>query len=71
MAIGRLFDLDLVGGIFEDIAHVLPFHAVEVGKAALNGNYGDMIPHVWWVIGYAVVIVVVSIAVFKKKTHNV
>ena len=69
---GVWFDLELVGGIFKDIAHVLPFfHAVEVGKAVLNGNYGDMIPHVWWVIGYAVVIVIVSIAVFKKKTYDI
>ena len=68
---GVWFDLELVGGVFKNIANVLPFvHAVEVGKAVLNGYYEDMFPHLWWVIGYAIIIVVVSILVFKKKTQE-
>ena len=69
---GVWFDLELVGGIFKDIAHALPFfHAVEVGKAVLNGTYEDMLPHLWWVIAYALIIMVISIFVFKKKTQEV
>ena len=69
---GVWFDLELVGGIFKDIAHALPFfHAVEVGKAVLNGTYEAMLPHLWWVIAYAVIIMVISIFVFKKKTQEV
>ncbi len=69
---GVWFDLELVGGIFKDIAHALPFfHAVEVGKAVLNGTYEDMHPHLWWVITYALIIMVISILVFKKKTQEV
>ena len=63
---GVWFDLELVGGLFKEIAHVLPFfHAVELGKAVLSGQYQDMFPHLWWVMGYAMVIVVLSIVVFK------
>ena len=66
---GAWFDLELVGGIFEDIANILPFvHAVELGKAVLNGHYENILPHLWWVLSYAVIIMVISIFVFKKKT---
>ena len=69
---GVWFDLELVGGVFKDIANVLPFvHAVEIGKAVLNGHYEDIFPHLWWVMGYAMIIVVISIIVFKKKTQEV
>ena len=68
---GVWFDLELVGGVFKDIANVLPFvHAVEVGKAVLNGNFEDMFPHLWWVMGYAIIIVSISIFVFKKKSQE-
>ena len=69
---GVWFDLELVGGLFKDIANILPFvHAVEIGKAVLNGHYEDIFPHLWWVMGYAIIIVVISIIVFKKKTQEV
>lgn len=69
---GVWFDLELVGGVFKSIANVLPFvHAVEVGKAVLNGHYEDMFPHLWWVMGYAIIILIISILVFKKKTKEV
>lgn len=68
---GVWFDLDLVGGIFKDIAYVLPFvHAVEVGKAVLNGHAENILPHLWWVISYAAIIMVISILIFKKKTQE-
>lgn len=68
---GVWFDLELVGGIFKDIANVLPFvHAVEVGQATLNGHYENMLPHLMWVISYAIIIMVISIFVFKKKTQE-
>ena len=69
---GVWFDLELVGGVFKSIANVLPFvHAVEVGKAVLNGHYEDMFPHLWWVMGYAIIILIISIFVFKKKSKEV
>ena len=69
---GVWFDLELVGGFFKDIANVLPFvHAVELGEAVLNSHYEDMFPHLWWVTGYTIIILVISIVVFKKETKEV
>lgn len=65
---GAWIDLNLIGGLFKDVAFIFPFvHAVEMGKAALTGEYGDIFPHIWWVFGYAIIISVVAIAMFKKK----
>jgi ABC-2 type transport system permease protein len=69
---GIWFDLELVGGLFKDIAYLLPFvHAVEAGKAALSGVYRNVFPHLWWVLGYAIIILLISIFVFKNRTQEV
>lgn len=68
---GTWFDLNLVGGAFKEIAYALPFvHAVEATKAAVNGSYSDILPHLAWVIAYAVVILVLAIYVFNKKMSS-
>ena len=65
---GTWFDLELVGGVFEQIANLLPFaHAVSAGRAALSGNYADIMPHLVWVIGYALVITVIAVILFNRK----
>lgn len=65
---GTWFDLNLVGGLFKKIAYALPFvHAVELGRAVLGGNFEGIFPHVWWVLGYAGLTVVISILVFTRK----
>lgn len=68
---GTWFDLNLVGGTFQTVAYALPFvHAVEATRAALNGNYSDIFPHLWWVIGYAVVVYVCAVFIFRKKMQS-
>ncbi len=68
---GTWFDLDLVGGAFRKIADALPFvHAVRSGRAALSGDYSSVFPDLWWVIGYAVVIMIIAILVFTKKMNS-
>lgn len=65
---GIWFDLDLVGGIFKKIADVLPFvHAVELERAVLSGNYGEIFPHIFWVTGYMIISVIAAIAMFTGK----
>ena len=65
---GTWFDLDLVGGAFKKIAYALPFaHAVDAGRAAMSGEFAAIMPHLWWVIGYAVVALVAAVLVFRKK----
>ena len=65
---GTWFDLNLVGGAFRKIADVLPFvHAVELERAALAGNFADILPHLWWVLGYAAVILTAAVLVFLRQ----
>lgn len=68
---GTWFDLNLVGGWFKDIAYALPFaHAVDASRAAISGDYASISLHLWWVIGYMVVIVAIAIFAFKKKMNG-
>ena len=65
---GIWFDLKLLGGTFEKIAKMLPFmHAVEVGRHVLKGAWQEALPHLWWVSGYAVVILLLSVWVFVRQ----
>ena len=65
---GTWFDLNLVGGTFEKIAHMLPFaHAVEMERAVLAGNFSGIFPHLWWVLGYAVAALTVAVLLFLRQ----
>lgn len=68
---GIWFDLNLVGGAFKKIADLLPFvHAVELERAVIGGNYGDIFPHLWWVLGYAVVVFALAVYAFLRQMRN-
>lgn len=65
---GVWFDLDLVGGAFKKIANALPFvHAVELERAVLNGNYTNIFPHIYWVLGYTIAAVIVAVLLFLRQ----
>ena len=65
---GIWFDLELVGGAFKKIAYALPFvHAVEMERAVIAGNFSDVLPHLLWVIGYALGALVVAILLFLRQ----
>ncbi len=65
---GTWFDLELVGGAFRKIAYALPFvHAVEMERAALSGNLSQILPHLWWVIGYAVLALALAVWFFLRQ----
>ncbi len=65
---GIWFDLDLVGGVFKKIAYLLPFvHAVDMERALLLGDFAGVFPHLWWVLGYAVVLFVVAVWLFLRQ----
>ncbi len=65
---GTWFDLELVGGTFKKIAYALPFvHAVELERAVLAGNFTDIFPHLWWVLGYAVVALTMAVLLFLRQ----
>lgn len=68
---GIWFDLELVGGTFRKVANVLPFvHAVELERAALAGDWTHILPHLWWVLGYAVAILAAAVLLFLRQMKH-
>ena len=65
---GIWFDLALVGGTFKKLAYALPFvHAVDMERALLAGDFAGIFPHVWWVLGYAVVLLALAVLLFLRQ----
>lgn len=65
---GVWFDVSLMGKVFKKIADALPFiHAVELERAALAGDISAAVHELPIVLGYAVILSAVGIAVFTKK----
>lgn len=65
---GIWFDLELVGGAFKKIADLLPFiHAVKVERAVLSGNYSDIFPHIYWVLGYTIAVFGLAVYAFLRQ----
>ena len=65
---GIWFDLELVGGWFQRIAYALPFvHAVEMHRAIIVGDYSTLLPHLWWVLGYALSLLLIAILLFLHQ----
>ena len=65
---GVWFDLTLVGGFFEKVAHVLPFvHAAEMEKALFSGNFKLAAAHALPVLLYSVLATVVAALCFLRQ----
>ncbi len=65
---GVWFDLDLVGGVFGKIANLLPYvHAVELERAMINGNFKEIAIHIYFVVGYAIIITICAILLFLRQ----
>lgn len=68
---GIWFDVALVGGWFEKLAGVLPFiHAVDLERAALAGDLTAALPHLWWVLGYALVTGAGAVGLFLRQMRT-
>ncbi|MBO5725592.1 MAG: ABC transporter permease [Clostridia bacterium] len=65
---GIWFDLSLMGGALKKIAYALPFvHAVELERAVILGNFADVLPHLWIVLIYAVILLVLAVLLFLRQ----
>ncbi len=65
---GTWFDLELVGGTFKKIAYCLPFvHGVELQRCLLSGNYGEILPHLLWVLGWTLAVLVAAVSLFLRQ----
>lgn len=68
---GIWFDLELVGGAFQKLAHLLPFvHAVELERAALAGDFAGVFPHLWWVCGYSAAVLIAAVLLFLRQMRR-
>lgn len=62
---GVWFDLELVGGLFQKIASLLPFlHAAEFEKSLVNGSFEAVISHALPVIFYSIIVTVIAVFSF-------
>ena len=65
---GIWFDLELVGGVFKKISYMLPFvHAVEMERSVMSGDFSSAVSHLWWVLGYAVVLLALAVLLFLRQ----
>ena len=65
---GIWFDLDLMGGAFKKIANILPFvHAVELQRSVVAGKITQSLPHLWWVLGYGIVLLGAAVWLFLRQ----
>lgn len=62
---GVWFDLNLVGGVFEKIANLLPFvHAVQMEKALFVGNFAEAMQHILPIAAYSLAATLMAVMVF-------
>ena len=65
---GVWFDLELVGGLFERTADLLPFlHGAELEKALFSGDFAAAASHLSVVLLYAVAVTVIAVACFLRQ----
>ena len=65
---GIWFDLELVGGGFKWVANILPFrHAVQIEQMVFAGDFSNLLPHLLWVIGYALLSITLAVGIFMKQ----
>lgn len=68
---GIFIPIDLIGGLFKKIAHLLPFyHGVEAIRSVLSGNYSEITLSVMIVLGYTVLVFALAIIAFRGKTSG-
>lgn len=65
---GIWFDLELVGGVFERVANLLPFfHAVELERSVIRGDFAQAAHHVWPVVCYGTVLSAAAVFLFLRQ----
>ncbi len=68
---GIWFDVNLVGGAFSKIANALPFiHAVEAERCALAGDMMGVVNHIWVVLVYAILALLLAVYLFLRQMRK-
>ena len=65
---GVWFDLELVGGVFQKVAYMLPFvHAVELERAVVMGDFSGVLSHLLWVLCYTAAALIAAVLLFLRQ----
>lgn len=65
---GMYFTTDMVGSTFSTICHILPFEStLNITKDILNSNYNNILPSILIVGIYIVIVIILTIILFKRK----
>jgi ABC-2 type transport system permease protein len=65
---GVFIPIDLIGGAFRTVTHILPFyHSIETVKMALTGDFMNILPHLAVVLAYTFVIGLIAVLAFRQK----
>ena len=68
---GIWFDLELVGGTFEKIAHALPFyHAAELERALFSGSFDGAASHLLIVSLYSILALIAAALCFLRQMNK-
>lgn len=68
---GTWFDLALLGGAFRKVALALPFaNAVEAGRAAISGSYGEIMPRLRIVLAWCALLLALAVAAFSRRMRS-
>ena len=68
---GVWFDLELAGGVSEQVAHALPFyHAAELERALFSGDFAAALPHLSVVSLYSLLAAVAAVRCFLGQMNK-
>lgn len=68
---GAWFDPAAIGGAFEKIANIFPFlHAANAARAALYGDYVNLLPHLWPTLLWSAAMTLASVGAMDCKLRH-
>ena len=70
---GAWMDLEAIGGVFLAMGQVFPFaHALDATRAVMidGAGFADIATDFYWVLGYAVVVVLLAVFFFRRKMRE-
>ena len=68
---GTWFSVDMIGGVFEAVCHILPFYpSALAAQAMLDGSFVDALPHLAVVCAWALAAAIAAVLVFNRKMKS-
>ena len=65
---GAWFNLEVLGEPLVSVVSALPFvHAADIGRVVLAGDFAAVCPHMVWVLGYMIIIIIAAVCLFLRQ----